>query len=167
MHLSCGRRFATGGFNLFLDRPPTRVVDKTDVLWDFVPPVLNTSTQTNTVSGTTLALVFYCIPTAPGQSKVIITFFTNAKVPAFAAKLASAVGWLFHLVRGAASADWFFSVLCSAGSAALAAVACAAAAAADVPPGEGGCAGMRLPASSGAVPNTITAPRLRCADDLQ
>jgi hypothetical protein len=141
MHLSCGRCFATGGFNLFLDRPPTRVVDKTDVLWDFIPPVLNTSTQTNTVSGTTLALVFYCIPTAPGRSKVIMAFFTTSKVPAFAAKLASAVGWLFHLVRGAASADCFFSVLCSAaGPAASASVACAAAAAADVPPGEGDCA---------------------------
>jgi hypothetical protein len=46
-------------------------------------------------------LTFYGIPTAPGKSRVITAFFTNAKVPAFAAKLAAAVEWVFHLVRGA------------------------------------------------------------------
>jgi hypothetical protein len=89
-----------GGFQLFRDSAPFRTAAPTDTINNFVPPVLNASSQTNTVKGTTLVLTFYGIPTAPGKSRVITAFFTNAKVPAFAAKLASAVEWVFHLVRG-------------------------------------------------------------------
>jgi hypothetical protein len=92
-----------GGFQLFRDSAPFRTAAPTDTINNFVPPVLNASSQTNTVKGTTLVLTFYGIPTAPGKSRVITAFFTNAKVPAFAAKLASAVEWVFHLVRGTAS----------------------------------------------------------------
>lgn len=88
-----------GGFQLFRDSAPFKTAAPTDTVNNFVPPTLNASSQTNTVKGTTLVLTFYGIPTAPGKSRVITAFFTNAKVPAFAAKLAAAVEWVFHLVR--------------------------------------------------------------------
>ncbi|WIA39874.1 hypothetical protein OEZ86_013318 [Tetradesmus obliquus] len=88
---------AQGGFQLFRDSAPFKTAAPTDTVNNFVPPTLNASSQTNTVKGTTLVLTFYGIPTAPGKSRVITAFFTNAKVPAFAAKLAAAVEWVFHL----------------------------------------------------------------------
>ncbi|KAF6258852.1 hypothetical protein COO60DRAFT_1074951 [Scenedesmus sp. NREL 46B-D3] len=87
----------TGGFKLVRDSAPFKTAAPTDTVNSFVPPVLNASSQTNTAKGTTLVLTFYGIPTAPGKSRVITAFFTSAKVPAFAAKLASAVEWVFHL----------------------------------------------------------------------
>eukprot|EP00775_Hariotina_reticulata_P005511 gene5511-5747_t len=79
------------------DSAPFRTAAPTDTLNTFVPPVLNVSSQTNTVKGTTLVLTFYGIPLAPGRSRVITAFFTNAKMPGWVSKAASAAEWWFHL----------------------------------------------------------------------
>jgi hypothetical protein len=82
---------------LFRDTAPFRTAAPTDTVNTFVPPVLNVSSQTNTAKGTTLVLTFYGIPLAPGRSRVITAFFTDAKVPGWVSRAAAAAEWWFHL----------------------------------------------------------------------
>ncbi|KAF8055112.1 PTC52 [Scenedesmus sp. PABB004] len=86
-----------GGFQLFRDSAPYRTASRADSVNTFVPPVLNQSVQTNKEKGTALALTFFCVPVAPGRSRVTTAFFTTSRLPPLALAIAARMQWVFHL----------------------------------------------------------------------